>query len=1008
MGSSRPFRVPVSTYRVQLQPGFGFHEVSSIVPYLESLGVTDCYSSPFFKARPASTHGYDICDHNALNPDLGSVEEFEALTKRLTEHGLGQLLDFVPNHMGIDPRTNPWWRDVLENGPSSIFAPCFDIDWEPLKTELRNKILLPILSQQYGEALESGAIQLSFRDGSLVINYQDRQLPTNARESVSVFRHDLDSLTSEHRDDPDVHEFLSIITQLQYLPAYTDRRPERADERRREAGIARERLVRLTKGAPRIRAHIDRAIHAYNGSAGQPESFNLLHDFLERQPYRLAYWRTSAHEINYRRFFDIDDLAGLRMEIPEVFDATHRLLSELIGEGKVTGVRIDHPDGLFAPAAYFARLQELAARSRVGRTGQTQANADETAHASPLYVVIEKILTSGQHLPENWRVHGTTGYNFMNTVNGLFVCAEHGRAFRELSTRVTGGREPFSEVMYASKKLIMETSLASELNVLAHDFNRISEQHRRSRDFTLNSLRKALVEFNACLPVYRTYVDEHGSTRSDRETIVNAVGHARRRNPALEASIFDFLLDVIFPRRQREGSAGTHADAAHTERRAGYPPMTSRDYEERIRFAMRLQQYTGPVHAKGVEDTAFYRYNVLLSLNEVGGNPGRFGVTPAEFHHENQFRLERWPLELVATATHDSKLGEDVRARINVLSELPEEWRRGVGQWLRMNAHHRTQLAGEWAPDRNDEYRFYQVLLGVWPPEAGAEPGPTSVPASLVERLRAYMLKAAKEAKIHTSWINDNERYEAALLKFVEETLTSQTAARFLESFRPLARRIARIGMINSLAQLVLKITSPGTPDFYQGTELWDLNLVDPDNRRPVDYTVRAAALRELAPLLDGGGDNRGMLPVAERLAAVQHLLASWEDGRIKLLVTASGLRLRRRLSELFLSGEYLPLETELTVKGGIVAFARRSADRAVIAIVPRLISNLVSSEGKLPVGLNVWRTSRVLLAPALADTAYRNVFTGEVIRPVSAQRESWIPVGEALATCPVALLEAL
>jgi (1->4)-alpha-D-glucan 1-alpha-D-glucosylmutase len=423
---------------------------------------------------------------------------------------------------------------------------------------------------------------------------------------------------------------------------------------------------------------------------------------------------------------------------------------------------------------------------------------------------------------------------------------------------------------------------------------------------------------------------------------------------------------------------------------------------------MRLQQYTGPVHAKGVEDTAFYRYNVLLSLNEVGGKPGRFGVTPAEFHHENQFRLERWPLELTATSTHDSKLGEDVRARINVLSELPEEWRRGVGQWLRMNAPHRTQLGGEWAPDRNDEYRFYQVLLGVWPADAGAESGPTSVPASLVARLCAYMLKAAKEAKIHTSWINDNERYDAALLKFVEDTLTGQTALPFLESFRPLARRVAWIGMINSLAQLVLKIASPGTPDFYQGSELWDLNLVDPDNRRPVDYTVRAAALRELAPLLDDVGDNRDMLPVAEHLAAVQHLLASWEDGRIKLLVTSSGLRLRRQLSELFLSGQYLPLEADLTVKGGIVAFARQSADRAVIAVVPRLIANLVSSEGKLPVGLNVWCTSRVILPPALADTPYRNVFTGEVIRPVSAQRESWIPVGEALATCPVALLKAL
>lgn len=988
-----PVRVPVSTYRVQLQPGFGFAALAAIVPYLEALGVTECYCSPYFKARPGSTHGYDIGDHNALNPELGSQEEFDALVAQLARHGMGHLLDFVPNHMGIDPRTNPWWRDVLENGPSSVFASYFDIDWEPVKSELRNKVLLPILSQQYGEALESGEIRLSCEAGAVMVNCQDRELPTNARETVAVFRHDIDALVTGHGNDADVLELLSIITQLQNLPVYTDRRPERAEDRRRETAIAKGRLIGLTARSSRVRDHIERAIEIFNGRPGTPDSYDLLHEFLERQPYRLAYWRTSAHEINYRRFFDVDDLAGVRMELPEVFAATHELLSRLIATEAVTGVRIDHPDGLFAPAAYFQALQALAARS-LGAPPQELVGGDP--RTSPLHIVVEKILMPGQRLPEKWPVHGTTGYSFMNTLNGLFVAADHAKAFREFSARVTGRHEPFADVVYASKKLIMETALASELNVLAHSLNRISEQHRRSRDFTLNSLRSALIAFVASLPVYRTYVDERGATPGDRETIGSAVAQARRRNPALESSIFDFLLDVLLPRRPDETTSPP--EGALSERRSGYPPLAESNYRDRIRFAMRLQQYTGPVQAKGVEDTAFYRYNVLLSLNEVGGNPGRFGIQPAVFHRENALRLECWPLELLATSTHDSKLGEDVRARINVLSELPDEWRRGVRQWVRLNAANRTQRGPEWAPDRNDEYRFYQALAGVWPVES-ARAGNVAVPDQLVERLQAYMLKAAKEAKVHTSWIQDNEHYDAALVKFVERTLTGPSAARFLESFSPFAQFVARAGMINSLAQVLLKVTSPGVPDFYQGAELWDLNLVDPDNRRAVDYAHRTGCLHELRPLRD----RRRGVDDGSSVEIVRDLLEQWEDGRIKLWLTATLLRFRRAVPDLFLSGEYLPLDVELDVPGGVVAFARRAGDRVAIAIAPRLVARLVPPRG-LPVGPNVWRTSRVRVPPELAAARYRNIITGEIARPMSAHNESWILVGEAFATAPVAL----
>jgi (1->4)-alpha-D-glucan 1-alpha-D-glucosylmutase len=905
---------------------------------------------------------------------------------------MGHLLDFVPNHMGIDPRTNPWWRDVLENGPSSVFAAYFDIDWEPIKAELRNKVLLPILSRQYGEALESGEIRLSYVAGALVVNCQDRELPTNSREAAIVFRHDVDILVARQNDDPDVQEFLSIVTQLQNLPVYTDRRPERADDRRRETMIARGRLIRLTQRSLPVRAHIVRAIEAFNGRPGAPDSFDRLHEFLERQPYRLAYWRTSAHEINYRRFFDVDDLAGVRMELPEVFDATHQLLSRLIARGAVTGVRIDHPDGLFAPAGYFERLQTLAARS-LGLS-ETQFPKDDH-RSSPLHVVVEKILSPGQHLPRGWPVHGTTGYTFMNTVNGLFVALDAAKAFREFGARVTGHRESFDDVVYASKKLIMETALASELNVLAHSLNRISEQHRRSRDFTLNSLRSALIAFIASLSVYRTYVDEHGATPEDRETIGNAVRQARHRNPALESSIFDFLLDVLLPRRPEEPNGHTETAA---ERRSGYPPLAEANYRDRIRFAMRLQQYTGPVHAKGVEDTAFYRYNVLLSLNEVGGNPGRFGHSAAVFHRENALRLHSWPLELLATSTHDSKLGEDVRARINVLSELTDEWRRGVRHWMRLNASNRAELGAEWAPDRNDEYRFYQALIGIWP--AGQHRSRTAMlEPALVERLQAYMLKAAKEAKVHTSWIQDNEQYDAALVNFVERTLTGPTAPRFLESFAPLANIVARVGMVNSLAQLLLKIASPGVPDFYQGAELWDLNLVDPDNRRPVDYHHRAACLQELRSLLEHRSS-----PDDGHVAAVKGMLDSWEDGRIKLWLTAALLRLRRSTPDLFLSGEYRPLDAELDVPAGVLAFARRAGDRVAIAIAPRLVAKLVASGG-LPVGPNVWRTSHVRVPSDLASARYRNVVTGEIARLVHSRGESWILLGEAFATAPIAML---
>jgi len=970
-----PRRVPLATYRLQLNAGFTFADACGALDYLSRLGVSDLYTSPYFTARRGSTHGYDVGDHNSLNAELGGDEAHAAFVEALTARGMGHVLDFVPNHMGIDTQSNPWWRDVLENGECSPSARFFDIDWSPVKPELRDKVLLPILGDQYGAVLERGELRLAFRDGLLFLHYFDHELPINPRQAPRVYEHGIEALEAGMgADDPDLLEFLSILTALHNLPAYTESDPESIAVRRREKEVARARIVRLVENCPRIRRHVDEALVAFNGEPGRPESFDGLHELLEAQAYRLAYWRTAAHEINYRRFFDINTLAGLRVEDPEAFEATHRLLFQLMRAGRVDSLRIDHPDGLFDPARYFAMLQDLTRRA-------WDLDASP-GHARPAYVVAEKILSSGESLPERWPVHGTTGYDFLNDLNGLFVQADHAKRLRRLYARLTGRQASFDDVVYESKRLIMETALASELNMLAHAAARVAQGDRHSRDFMLNSLRDALAEIVACFPVYRTYVTEDGWTVHDREIIHAAIARARRRNPALESSVFLFLRDVLLPPgAERRDHAPLDAD-----------PETAR----RLQFAMRFQQYTSPVQAKGIEDTAFYRYNALLSLNEVGGDPSRVGRSVASFHEANRHRLERWPFTMLATATHDTKLGEDVRARIDVLSELVDEWGREVSRWMRLNRGNRTLVDGEPAPDRNDEYRFYQVLLGVWPPGL-TEP---VAPAALVTRLRDYMIKAIKEAKLHTSWVNANEAYDAATAAFVERALTGPGAERFLTAFLPFAARVARHGMLNSLAQTALKLAAPGIPDVYQGAELWDLNMVDPDNRRAVDFEGRAAALEALV-----GEGCAG--PARDRTALVERLLGEWPDGRVKLYVTACGLHLRRRAPDLFLRGEYLPLAVEDAPGEHAVAFARRHEARAMVVVVPRLVATLSPAATGLPLGPEAWKIARVVLPADLAGRAYRNVLTGERLEPTRRNGEGWLFLAKVFAVCPVGILEA-
>jgi len=957
-----PSRRPVTTYRLQFHRGFGFADARDLVPYLAELGVTECYCAPYLRANPGSRHGYDICEHGSLNPELGSEADYEGFCTTLQVHGLGHIVDFVPNHMAADPRSNPWWRDVLENGPSSPFADFFDIDWDPIKPELKGKVLLPVLGDQYGRVLERGELQLRFRDGALHVWYSDLDLPINPRQSPHVLGLHRDRLEREMGDDPALREYLSILTALHNLPVYTERDAARIVERQREKEVARERLSRLVAESSPIRRHVDDGIRQANGAPGDPASFDVLHDLLENQAYRLANWRTAVDEINYRRFFDINELVALRMEKPAVFEATHGLLKRLVADGKVTGIRVDHPDGLSDPGAYFEQLQKL--------TGQ------------PLYVVAEKILSPGESLNPDWPIAGTTGYGFLNMVSGLFVDPRHVQAMRRLYTRITGRQESFEEVAYQSRRTIMLTAMASELNVLAHALNRLSEHDRCSRDFTLNSCRTVLREVVACFPVYRTYVSNRGASDFDRAVITTALADARRRNPLMEASIFDFLRDILLP--------PAPVDAP------GKGPVAA----DRLRFAMKVQQFTAPVQAKGVEDTAFYRYHVLVSANDVGGHPGRLSVRVPDFHEMNRQRLEHWPLELLATSTHDTKRGEDARARINVLSEMTDAWSRAVGVWMRINGRNRAKLHGAWAPDRNDEYLLYQVLIGAWPAEETRSPVPDRASSDVADRLVAYMQKAAREAKVHTSWIDENQEYSSALVRFVKESLTGRTARRFLASFIPFQRRVARVGMVNSLAQLVLKLASPGVPDFYQGSELWDLSLVDPDNRCPVDFPARQQLLAGLRPIVDQLDQGDAVDP------DVRNLLAHWYDGRIKFLVTICGLRFRRQHAALMLDGAYMPLEAEGTHADHVVAFARHDDSGTLLAVVPRLVAPLIDEERPLPVGPDAWGPSRIMLPGAVRATRYRHVITGEWCEAAGSDH-STLPISTALRTCPVALLWA-
>jgi (1->4)-alpha-D-glucan 1-alpha-D-glucosylmutase len=858
--------VPIATYRLQLTAKFGFDAAAAIVPYLGALGVSHLYASPFMKARKGSTHGYDVVDHTAINPELGGEAGFERLSEALRKHGLGLILDFVPNHVGVHFADNPWWLDVLEWGEASPHAVSFDIDWEQLPYRARGGVLLPILGVAYGEALEKGEIELRYDadEGSFSAWYFEHRLPIALERYGEVLNTVVKEAAAENSAAG--KRILELVSQYAGL-----RHPNR-----NEAPTFKAKL-REIEGAADL---VGRGLNAYRADPDRPSQTLALHHLLERQHYKLGHWRLASSDINYRRFFDINSLAGLRVEDATTFRIAHRLVAKLIAEGKLQGLRLDHVDGLRDPTQYFQRLHRLI-REAQGRNKSGKS----------LYIVVEKILGEHESLRPFVGVQGTTGYEALNLITRVLINGGGLDPLDETLRQATNIAPALAPVLKAAKQRVLETLLTSEFTVLARLLARIAAGHYSTRDFSADSLRQALELYVLHFPIYRTYLTPAGASDSDRALICRTTEQARGEWFSADEGIFDFLRDALTMDLIKPGRA------LHSKPRVR-------------RFALKVQQFTGPLMAKSLEDTAFYRMPRLLALNEVGGEPTAAALSLDEFHEAMKLRSRDWPQAMTATATHDTKRGEDARARLMALSEIPGEWTSAVARWKLLNAPLVVTEGATRAPSTAFEYMLYQTLLGAWP--LG------QFDHTFTERIQAYALKAVREGKQETSWLNPNGPYERGVENFVAKIMDRSVAGEFLDSLENLARRVALLGALNSLSQLTLKATMPGLPDFYQGGEFWDLSLVDPDNRRPVDFAERASVLKTL-----------------ER--PDWHALARhWQDGHIKLAWTRHLLKLRNEVPDVFAEGSYEPIQVSGPHRDHVIAFARRRDHHAVVAAVGR------------------------------------------------------------------------
>lgn len=927
-----PTLVPRALYRVQLHEKFKFEDLERVLPYLADLGISDIYASPIFLAYPGSTHGYDLNDPNQINPELGGMAGLNKLSKILQNQNLGLIQDFVPNHMGISGPHNWRWIDVLENGRNSHYSHYFDIEWNPRETTLRDRVLVPLLHDFYGRVLESGDIQVTYEDGAFWINYREQKFPICSESYGRI----LERLSWQYEAGSDTCAQLETLSR-QFKALAKNGKMEGRDEYARRVGQRnglREEFARLTL-EKNLQAGLNRVFKNINGTVKQPASFDALHEILEEQHYRLAYWKIGTHEINYRRFFAIDTLVGLKMESEDVFRDCHELLDHLLKERIISGVRLDHIDGLWDPAQYLERLYLLT----------------DGEQRSP-YLIVEKILTSGECLPEDWPVHGTTGYEFGGDLINVLISEESESDFSKIYARFTEIRLSPDDLVYQLKQYVIEELFPNALDDLSANLAAWIKSDRYWRDFAVNELRDALKNILSCLPVYRTY-RRIGKPLHERELyfLNQAVAQVLQRNTTQDSTPYEFIRSVWT--RQYPGEQSQSEEQLWTDR-----------------WIAKLQQITGAVMAKSVEDTFFYRYVRLLAANEVGHDPREFGRDISSFHESNATRQKRLPHCLLTTSTHDTKMSEDTRARLIALSEMPDEWEFMLQQWRHLNEAHKTLVSGTLAPDANEEYLLYQAMLGIWPLEE-------FLPSEgFRQRLQDYFHKAISEAKLNTNWNYPDKQWEQACFFFLENILDPKKSDEFLKSFHTFSEKIAERGMLNSLAQVTLKLTCPGVPDIYQGSEVWDFSLVDPDNRRPVDFELRQRLFRQLDQ------------------ATPAELFFSWKNGLIKMLLTHKLLQLRKKEARIFAEGRYTPLTVSGVFSKNIIAFLREHGERQILVIVPRLSAKV----GHPPLG-NLWQDTEIQL-PDYPDS-WQNVITGQQLNHHSVI----LPVGSVLDSLPVAVL---
>jgi (1->4)-alpha-D-glucan 1-alpha-D-glucosylmutase len=948
-------RIPLATYRLQFNKNFTFNDAANLLDYLRELGITELYASPILTSRRGSGHGYDVTNPNRLDPDLGTEKDFDLFLSELEKRGMGLLLDIVPNHMAASSE-NPWWMDVLENGPDSAFSSYFDIDWHPPSRSLDNKILLPILGRPFGEALDSCEFKLILNSGKFAIEYFESSFPLAPRTYRTVLAHRIGRLRNLLDENSAAYqEYQGIIAALAPISDRDSTPVEAASDKRVRFESIRERLRQLTADSKEVTQFIQENLTVFNGKVGDPSSFSNLQRLMGEQYYVLAYWQNLNETINYRRFFTITDLVGMRVEDPLVFDATHNLILRLISQGAVVGLRVDHIDGLRDPAGYLKRLQE-----RLAAEGGSSS-------ASPAYVLVEKILERREDLPADWPVAGTTGYDYLNFANRVMVHAEGAKEIEKIYSGFIGQSMKFSDVLYQKKKLVMSTILAVEMRSLGRQLEELAAQARYGRDLPRHQLTEALIETTACFPVYRTYIRNLDLPAEATRLLEEALAQARLRKPGLNPQCFDFLQDVLLL------SNAPHVLPDHRE--------------ARLNFVLRWQQFTGPIVAKGLEDTALYVYQPLLSLNEVGGDPTPGSVCPKEFFEFIAHRQNKWPHSMNASSTHDTKRSEDVRARIAVLSEMPQEWESRLTKWAAMNEKYKSNANGVPTHDRNEEYFLYQTILGVWPLEEGKVP-------EVIKRLQSYAVKATREAMVHTRWTRPNLAHEEGLTNFVAAILDETTNGAFLEDLRRFHRDPSFYGMLNSLSQTLLKITAPGVPDFYQGSELWDLRLVDPDNRGAVDFTQRMGLLNTL---------KNTVAPDNSLLAG--ELLSNWSDGRIKLYLIWKALGFRREFGELFTDGQFVPAEISGERAENVTAFFRMRGNRSALIVAPKWLA--ASGMGRESEERKQFWGNTFIALPENTTETWRNVLTGEHVIAQKSDERAMVRVAEALSQFPVALLSS-